>query len=111
MTSVIDDNGAALAVTLLSASPNTVTQIKTKNQDGYETVQQGFEQTKKPSKAQAGHTKNAGINPKIVREFRLAGAEEVNVGDKVDVESFTVGDVVDVTGVSKGKGFAGTIKR
>jgi large subunit ribosomal protein L3 len=111
MSSVIDDNGAVKAVTLLAASPNTITQIKSRDVDGYEAVQLGFEETKKPSKPRAGHVKNSGTNPKILREFHLAQSEEVKVGDKVGVETFAVGDVVDVTGTSKGKGFAGTIKR
>ena len=111
MTSVIDDNGAALAVTLLSASPNTISQIKTRDVDGYEAVQLGFEETKKPSKAQAGHSKKAGVASKVSREFKVTISEELKVGGSVGVENFEVGDVVDVTGVSKGKGFAGTIKR
>lgn len=112
MSSIILDDGSLTPVTLLSASPCVVTQVKTAETDGYEAVQLGFEESKKIGKAQAGHFKNAGITPKVVREFRLDEADSsLTVGAKVEADSFTVGDVVHVTGTSKGKGFAGTIKR
>lgn len=112
MTSIINDKGAATAVTLLSASPNTVTQVKNTESDGYLSVQVGFEETKKPNKAQAGHTKVAKVSPKILREFRINELPgELRVGDKITADFFSVGDDVKVTGISKGKGFAGTIKR
>jgi large subunit ribosomal protein L3 len=111
MTSVIGDNGVIEGVTLLLAEPNTITHLKSTDVDGYEAVQLGFEESKKPSKALAGHTKKAGTSAKIMREFRTSTNEGLKVGDKLSVETFEVGDVVDVTGISKGKGFAGTIKR
>jgi large subunit ribosomal protein L3 len=111
MTSIIDNDGAVLAVTLLSASPNTIIQLKGQELDGYEAIQLGFEESKKPSKPQAGQGKKAGVNSKIKREVRIAPDEQMKVGDKVGIDSFEVGDVVDVTGISKGKGFAGTIRR
>jgi large subunit ribosomal protein L3 len=112
MTSVIGENGALLPVTLLSASPNVVSQIKSADKDGYWAVQLGFETDKKPSKAQVGHFKGLNIMPKIIREFRINGQpEELKIGDNLSADLFSVGDSVDVTGVSKGKGFAGTIKR
>ncbi len=111
MTSVIDEGGSYVGVTLLKATPNTIMQIKTNELDGYEAVQMGFEETKKPSKASAGHAKKAGTSSKVLREFRLAEPEELSVGSKVEASSFEVGDHVDATGISKGKGFAGTIKR
>jgi large subunit ribosomal protein L3 len=111
MGSVITDNGAAIAVTLLKATPNVITQIKTNDVDGYEAVQIGFEETKKPSKPLAGHFKNAKVNPKVVREFMPEEGEELNVGDQLEADIFEVGDEVAATGTSKGKGFAGTIKR
>jgi large subunit ribosomal protein L3 len=111
MTSIIDDDGAYKAITLLSARPNVITQIKSDEVDGYEAIQLGFEETKKPSKPQAGHSKKSNVNPKVVREFKLAEPEELNVGDKLGVDNFEIGDKVDATGMSKGKGFAGTIKR
>ncbi len=112
MTSIIADNGALTPVTLLSASPCVVTQVKTAESDGYTAVQLGFEETKKIGKAQAGHFKQSGITPKVVREFRVDEiSDDLTVGAKISADSFAVGDVVHVTGTSKGKGFAGTIKR
>lgn len=113
MTTVISDDGAAIAVTLLKATPNTVTQIKNIDADGYQAIQIGFEQKSKNkvAKAQAGHFKNSKASPKVVREFRFNGDNELVVGDQIDVEAFEMGDEVQATGVTKGKGFAGTIKR
>lgn len=112
MTSVINDQGAVVAVTLLSARPNVITQLKNDESDGYTAVQVGAEQVKKAGKAQAGHFKKSGMLPKIIREFRVDEiTEELKIGEKISADSFNVGDVVDVTGTSKGKGFAGTIKR
>jgi len=117
MTSTIADDGTVQAITLLSASPCVVTQVKTDENDGYTAVQLGFEIAKeaKTSKAQVGHFKAAGIMPKIIREFRLADAseltEDLQVGSTINPEVFSIGDVVHVTGTSKGKGWAGTIRR
>lgn len=111
MTSVIDDNGAALAVTLLKATPNTVTQVKNLENDGYAAVQLGFEESKNQTKAQAGHFKASKVAPKTTKEFRIESDTEISVGDQLSAETFEVGDKVSVTGISKGKGFAGTIKR
>lgn len=112
MTSTITEDGAVQAVTLLSASPCVITQVKTDETDGYTAVQIGCEETKQVAKPQAGHFKAAGIMPKLVREFRVDEiSEELKVGEKISADSFNVGDVVHVTGTSKGKGFAGTIKR
>jgi large subunit ribosomal protein L3 len=113
MTSILAEDGAAIAVTLLSAQPNTVTQIKTAEKDGYSAVQIGSENKKQLSKPQAGHYKTAKTTPKVAREFRVIEEElgELNVGDQIGADIFEVGDKVNATGVSKGKGFAGTIKR
>jgi large subunit ribosomal protein L3 len=114
MTSTIADDGTVAAVTLLSASPNVVTQVKSPASDGYAAVQLGLEETKKQNvnKAQAGHLKTAGTLAGIMREFRTPEAsEDLKVGEKIDLEVFSVGDQVHVTGTSKGKGWAGTIKR
>jgi large subunit ribosomal protein L3 len=114
MTSTIAEDGVVTAVTLLSASPCVITQVKTTEPDGYTAVQLGFEEAKKNgvNKAQEGHFKAAGIMPKIVREFRVEEiTEDLKVGEKISPEVFSVGDTVDVTGDSKGKGWAGTIKR
>lgn len=112
MTSVINDQGAAIAVTLLSARPNVITQVKTDETDGYTAVQVGAEEVKKAAKPQAGHFKKASMLPKIIREFRVSEIDEnMKIGEKLSADSFNVGDIVDVTGISKGKGWAGTIKR
>jgi large subunit ribosomal protein L3 len=117
MTSTISEDGVVTAITLLSASPCVITQVKTDETDGYTAIQVGFEDAKegKTSKAQVGHFKTAGKLPKIIREFRLASADELTedlkVGNELTSEVFSVGDVVHVTGTSKGKGWAGTIRR
>ncbi len=112
MASIINDDGAAVAVTLLSATPNVITQVKSDETDGYTAVQVGFEQTKKPSKPQAGHLKDAKIMSKIIREFRIDEiTEDLKIGEQLSADLFSVGDKVAVTGISKGKGWAGTIKR
>lgn len=114
MTSTIAEDGTVAAITLLSASPNIVTQIKTEATDGYLAVQLGAVETKAKnvSKPQAGHLKAAGAITKIIREFRTEEvAEDLKVGEKINLEVFSIGDKVDATGVSKGKGWAGTIKR
>jgi large subunit ribosomal protein L3 len=112
MTSIIADNGDFLAVTLLSASPCTVTGIKNKENDGYTAVQIGFENDKKLAKPQVGQFKSLKLQPKVVREYRVDEiGEDVKLGDKLDAGIFEVGENVSATGISKGKGFAGTIKR
>jgi large subunit ribosomal protein L3 len=114
MTNILDDEGASIAITLLSAKPNTVTQLKNDETDGYRAVQVGFEDTKKLGKSQAGHFKMAKSSPKVSREFRIISEEEtegLEVGAQIGADSFELGDLVSVSGVSKGKGFAGTIKR
>ncbi len=114
MTTLLNEEGVITPVTLLSATPNVITQIKTNEMDGYQAVQLGFELTKKPSKPQMGHFKKANIAsaPKIIREFRIQELpEETNVGTEIKADVFSVGDIVNVAGTSKGKGFAGTIKR
>lgn len=112
MTSTIAEDGAVQAVTLLSASPCVITQVKTTEQDGYQAVQLGFEDGKNIVKAQAGHFKAAGTSPKIVREVRVNElTEDLKVGETLTPEVFSIGDEIDVTGTSKGKGWAGTIKR
>jgi large subunit ribosomal protein L3 len=114
MTSTIDEDGTVQAVTLLSASPCVITQVKTDETDGYQALQIGFEETKRVNKAQTNHFKESGVTPKVVREFRTEDielSEDLKVGTKLTAEVFSVGDMVEVTGTSKGKGYAGTIKR
>jgi large subunit ribosomal protein L3 len=112
MTQVIGEDGKVTPVTIIKAGPVTVTQLKTVESDGYNAVQVGFDEGKKLSKAVAGHVKPAGSSPRIIREIRVAELPEgIKVGDSLDTGVFALGDVVHVTGKSKGKGFAGTVKR
>ena len=114
MTQIIGEDGTVTPVTILQAGPATVTQIKTVETDGYNAVQVGYGESQNLSKSVAGHVKKAGenINPKILKEFRVDEIPEgLKLGDKITVDSFKLGDKVAVTGTSKGKGFAGTVKR
>jgi large subunit ribosomal protein L3 len=110
MSQVFSDSGKAEAVTVIEAGPCLVTQIKTADKEGYNAVQLGFSNAKKLNKAEQGHLKELGKLKKL-REFRVDDTAEMKVGDKVDVSQFKTGDVVNVTGVSKGKGFSGVVKR
>lgn len=114
MTQIIGDDGVVTPVTILQAGPCTVTQIKTVDTDGYNAVQVGYGQGKNLSKSVSGHVKKAGANisPKVLHEFRVEAIPEgMKLGDNLTVESFKLGDKVAVTGTSKGKGYAGTVKR
>ncbi len=113
MTQIIGEDGIVTPVTIIQAGPATVTQIKTVESDGYNAVQLGYGQGKNLSKAVSGHAKKAGENlsPKVMKEFRTADAPELKTGDVLTVEQFNLGDKVTITGISKGKGFAGTVKR
>jgi len=113
MTQVFDENGAAVPVTIIEAGPCFVTQIRKIEKEGYSAVQLGFEETKekKLTKGQLGHLKRLeGKTLRYLREFRTKDPG-VKVGDQVDVSQFEPGFHVDVVGFSKGKGFAGTVKR
>ena len=110
MTQIFRDNGKAEAVTAVEAGPCTVAQVKTRDKEGYGAVQLGFGEAKRLNSPERGHLKGQG-QFRYLREFRLDDTETVQVGDKVDVSLFEVGDLVDVIGVSKSKGFAGVVKR
>ncbi len=113
MTQIFDENGAAVPVSLIEAGPCFVTQIRSVEKEGYSAVQLGFEEIKpkRLTQGELGHLKKTNMPPlRFLREFR-AKTLEVKEGDKVDVSSFTVGEHVDVVGTSKGKGFAGAVKR
>ena len=113
MTQIFDENGAALPVTLIEAGPCFVTQIRRVETEGYSAVQLGFEEVKPKRLAggEIGHLKRNNLAPlKYLKEFRTKDVQ-VAEGDKVDVSLFAVGEKVDVAGVSKGKGFAGAVKR
>lgn len=112
MTQIISEDGVAIPVTLIQAGPVTVTQVKTVETDGYSAVQVAYGEGKNLSKAVAGHTKPAGSTPKYIREIRVSELPEgLLVGSTIDVTTFSLGDTVNATGTSKGKGFAGTVKR
>lgn len=111
MTSTIDENGGVSAITLLSAPKNVVTQIKDVERDGYCAVQLGAEEANKLNKALLGQLKPSNIKAKIIREIRVDELPELKIGDSLEADLFSEGDEVHVTGTSKGKGFAGTIKR
>lgn len=110
MTQKFAPDGTVTPVTVVAAGPCTVTQVKTAAKDGYTAVQVGFGAKKRLTKALTGHLKD--LSPFAhLREFRLADTAEIKRGDVVSVEQFTPGDVVTVTGVAKGKGFQGVVKR
>jgi large subunit ribosomal protein L3 len=112
MTSTISEDGVVQAVTLLSVGEHTVVGHKTLETDGYTAVQIGAEKAKKLTKSITGHVKAAKVMPKLIREFRIDEiSEDLNVGSKISADVFSVGDTVNVTGTSKGKGWAGTIRR
>lgn len=111
MTQIISQDGTTTPVTLIQAGPVAATQVKSVETDGYNAVQVAYGAGKNLSKAVAGHVKPAGVTPKHIREFRVDDLGDVKVGDTWSVTEFALGDVVDVTGISKGKGWAGTIKR
>jgi len=110
MTQIFKSNGEAEAVTTIEAGPCTVIQVKTAAKEGYDAVQLGFGEAKRLKSPQRGHLKGLG-QFRYLREFRVEDIEAVKIGDRVDVSLFEEGDMVDVTGVSKGKGFAGVVKR
>jgi len=114
MSQIFDEAGHVIPVTVIEAGPCVVTQKKTEEKDGYTAVQLGFEDVpeRKLTKPEQGHLKKAGVSPKkVLKEFTLKNAADMNVGDEVKADVFVVGDRVDVTGISKGKGYAGVVKR
>jgi large subunit ribosomal protein L3 len=110
MTQAFDDNGQAVALTIVQAGPCWVTQLRTPERDGYSAAQIGYEETKRLNRAEQGHLK---ATPKLrhLREVPLDEGETVTVGTKLDVSMLQPGQLVDVTGTSKGRGFAGVVKR
>ena len=111
MTSIFDENGKNIPCTVIEAGPCVVTQVRTKEADGYEALQLGFDDKKTATKAAQGHAKKAGsaVKRKVV-EFQ-GFEEDYNLGDTITVEHFIEGEFVDVAGTSKGKGFQGVVKR
>lgn len=113
MTQIFDEQGAVVPVTVIEAGPCFVTQIKTKEKDGYSAVQLGYQEVdaRKLNLPERGHLKAAGKNLRILREFRTSQVEGVEIGQCLKADVFVVGDLVDIVGTSKGRGFAGVIKR
>lgn len=110
MTQFFSENGIADVATIIEAGPCTVVQVKTPDVDGYSAARVGFGAAKKQGAVLKGQSKGLG-EFKYLREFRLAKTDGVSVGDKLDVSLFKPGDKVTITGISKGRGFAGTVKR
>jgi large subunit ribosomal protein L3 len=110
MTQIFQDDGTMIPVSVVAIEPNTVTRLRTPERDGYTAVQLGVETSKKLTKPEAGQLKDL---PKVavIREFRVDDASGFEVGQTLDISLFAAGDVIDVTATSKGKGFAGTVKR
>jgi len=114
MTQVFNEDGKLIPVTAIECLPNTVLQKKTKETDGYDALQLGLEDKKeiRANKPEIGHAKKAGVSPKqFIKEVRADELMNVEVGQEVKVDIFSAGDIVDVTGISKGKGYTGTIAR
>ena len=114
MSQIFDENGHVIPVTVIEAGPCTVVQKKTSEKEGYNAVQLGYEDVaeKKLTKGEMGHLNKAGVSPKKhLREFDLDNAAELNIGDIVKADTFQAGDFVDITGISKGHGYQGVIKR
>lgn len=110
MTQIFDERGEIVSVTLVVAGPCYITQVKTEEKDGYTALQLGFGETKRLNKPQRGHLKKL-PSLRYLREVRVKNVQGYQVGQKLDASLFSVGDLVDVTGISKGKGFAGVMKR
>jgi large subunit ribosomal protein L3 len=110
MTQVFSDDGAAISVTVVEVGPCYVTQVRTKDNDGYEAVQLGFDEVKRLTAAERGHLKGL-PNLRHLREFQATDISTLSVGQKIDAGTFAEGDLVDISGISKGKGFQGVVKR
>lgn len=114
MTQIFLEDGSVVPVTVIEAGPCTVAQKKTVENDGYDAVQLAFGDVKEKhmTKAEIGHFKKAGVEvKKHLKEFRLENASEMNVGDVVSADTFTAGEKVDITGITKGHGYSGAVKR
>ena len=114
MTQIFDETGNMIPVTVIAAGPCVVTQKKTAEKDGYDAVQLGFGEVKEKhlTKPEKGHFDKAGVSyKKYLKEFRLDDCSALNVGDTITADTFAAGDKVDVTGMTKGRGYTGAIKR
>jgi len=115
MTRIFDDEGVQVPVTVIEAGPCPVVQVRSQDQDGYQAIQVGLgaQSAKRATRAEVGHAAKAGLEaaPRLMREFRIGDGEEYEVGQTLTVDLFAVGDLVKVTGKSKGRGFQGVVKR
>ncbi len=114
VTQVFEDSGEAIPVTILEAGPCCIIQKKTESRDSYQALQLGFEDKKESgvNKPLRGHFSKAGVKPKrVIREIKVDNLDDYQVGDEIKVDIFKVNDYVDITGVSKGRGFSGVMKR
>ena len=111
MTQIFDDTGRVVPVSVLRVGPCVVTQVKTPERDGYEAVQLGFEDSKRLNSPERGHRRAAGSSSRYLREIKADDISGYEVGQVLNCSMFSPGDRVDVTGISKGKGFAGVVKR
>lgn len=114
MTQIFDENGKVIPVTVIQAGPCVVTQIKKVDTDGYDAIQVGYEDIREKlvNKPRKGHFEKAGVSVKrVLKEFKVDSVDEYEIGKEIKADAFEVGDKIDITGTSKGKGFAGVIKR
>lgn len=111
MTQIFDDTGEVTPVTIIEAGPCYVTQIKTKEKDGYQAIQLGFGEAKRLNKPERAHLPKGVPDLRYLREIRIDDVSVYELGQQIDAGTFSVGELVDVTGTSKGKGFAGVMKR
>lgn len=114
MTQIFDENGKVVPVTVVEALPNMVVQIKTVEKEGYDAIQVGFGEIRERlvNKPRLGQFQKAGVQPKrVLKEFRLEDISSFEIGAEITVDTFAAGDKIDVSGVSKGKGFEGVIKK
>lgn len=111
MTQVFDETGVAYPVTVIECGPNVITQVKTTDKDGYEAVQLGFGLDKRLNRPEQGHRKASGFMSRSLREVKAESVDDLEVGQVYKADVFTAGQMVDVTGTSKGRGFQGGVKR
>lgn len=111
MTRVFNEQGRSIPVTAIQAGPCHVTQVKTVEKDSYNAIQIGFGEAKHPNKPEAGHSKTLPATPRYIREFRTDEIEGVEVGQLIDCSTLEIGNLLKIIGTSKGKGFAGVIKK
>lgn len=111
MTQIFDESGVALPVTIIECGPNVVTQIRTTEKDGYEAVQLGFGISKRLNRPEQGHRRESGFMSDVLREVKVTSLDGISVGQQFKVDTFSAGELIDVTATSKGHGFQGGMKR